>query len=902
MNRLFFSLIFIAVFIYTATAAVNQYRGTFTGDGSGLTNITVPTNTKNWSLYPTNVLGDMQILVAGTNITIVTNGSLRTISASSSGLVTNDFTITAGLSTNLFQFGTQYLTNWSQINTGGVVPIVVSHASHATNADSGWPVQWSMSSITNSDWVTDAVTNGLASTNWVINGFYPLSNPSNYVSSGSSLSLSELSVETLIVSNSVNVTLLQAETLIVTNPVLLNLILSTNYAGINVVGAVAIATEATNALNVSSGITNAWQTYAQGVTNGYPWTNIVMQQAVHATNADNSTTATNAPDGYGVASVNYVLSQFSSVGLTMYASGTTNTGALAGKTNNWQGTATVPVTATTNTLSSLTSGAYIRSTVSTQTFTTVQAGPVSVSSYFMVGGSGSPSTITLAPELYLYDTVSNTLFFEFPSAVAQLITTADATPTLHQWSISTTSVIHTNPFKFVVEWKVSGTAPNATRTLAFVNGGSYDSHTSWAQNLAGARVSFADSAGTVGSIATNVLTSAQVTNVLPAILTNYVGGVNNVNGSVTASNGVFGGGGTGTLGMNIGSGVLVVTNGNVGIGTTSPPEKLTVIGNQTLSGTLSVSNDVTLVGAASDLVVGGIITGNGSGITNISQTAIAPPPYGMVLIPAGTFLMGDSVDGLADAATNSPYVSAFYMDTHDVTFALWKQVYYWATNHSYGFAYVGSGKAVNHPVQTVDWYDCVKWCNARSQQAGKTPVYYTDAGLTAIYTNGEVTVYPKWTVAGYRLPTEAEWEKAARGGLSGQRFPWGNLLISQLMANYLGVTGTYAYDLGPDGYNAIGNYPTTSPGTSPVDAFPPNGYGLYDMAGNVFQWCWDWYGTPYAGGTDPRGPSSGSYRVHRGGGWDIVAYDCRAASRDYNVPSRSNGNLGFRSVLPPGQP
>jgi formylglycine-generating enzyme required for sulfatase activity len=272
---------------------------------------------------------------------------------------------------------------------------------------------------------------------------------------------------------------------------------------------------------------------------------------------------------------------------------------------------------------------------------------------------------------------------------------------------------------------------------------------------------------------------------------------------------------------------------------------------------------------------------------------------GMVLIPAGSFTMGDALDGDSDAIPTSVYVSAFYMDTNLVTWSQWQGVYAYATNHGYGLNN-GAGKAANHPVQSMDWYDCVKWCNARSQQAGKTPVYYTDAGLTKVYTNGEVTVYVNWGAKGYRLPTEAEWEKAARGGLSGQRFPWGNL-ISQTNANYYGDTGSYSYDLGPNGFNAAftnGGYPYTSP----VGSFAANGYGLYDMAGNVWQWCWDWYdGTPYAGGTDPRGVASGSGRVVRGGGWLGDAFGCRAAARGLITPDHGYAYVGFRSVLPPGQ-
>lgn len=272
-------------------------------------------------------------------------------------------------------------------------------------------------------------------------------------------------------------------------------------------------------------------------------------------------------------------------------------------------------------------------------------------------------------------------------------------------------------------------------------------------------------------------------------------------------------------------------------------------------------------------------------------------PLAMAYIEGGDTRLGQ--DGFTDSGFTN-YISSFWMDRTEVTIDLWKDVYQWAITNGYQFDHAGFGVTNRHPVIDISWYDAVKWCNARSEREGLELVYLS--GLFAYKTGQLAEVTMIHGRNGYRLPTNAEWEKAARGGREGYRFPGGAMTISFDQANYKGATNLFSYD-----FAATNNFHPAAvdgdfPYTLPVGFFPPNEFGLYDMAGNVEEWLWDPGGariTSYA--INPTGNTNIAQRLYRGGSWRYEADLLRLInSPAYETHPTNNldgvGTLGFRTV------
>lgn len=245
----------------------------------------------------------------------------------------------------------------------------------------------------------------------------------------------------------------------------------------------------------------------------------------------------------------------------------------------------------------------------------------------------------------------------------------------------------------------------------------------------------------------------------------------------------------------------------------------------------------------------------------------------MVYIPGGTFWMGcsdgdDQCESDEKQQQHRVTVSSFKIGKYEVTQEQYREVM--GNNPS---SFKGD---LQRPVEMVSWEDAVDFCNKLSELAGLPKAYDSQRNRIA-------------GAGGFRLPTEAEWEYAARGGTT-TRFHTGDCL-STTQANYDGnypVTGC-----------SKGQYRQT---TVPVNSFAPNAYGLYNMLGNVWEWCNDWYSSDYysstaAAGPNPKGSATGSYRVLRGGSWYGSAGYCRVSRRGCSNPGYRDNGIGFRVFL-----
>ncbi len=250
--------------------------------------------------------------------------------------------------------------------------------------------------------------------------------------------------------------------------------------------------------------------------------------------------------------------------------------------------------------------------------------------------------------------------------------------------------------------------------------------------------------------------------------------------------------------------------------------------------------------------------------------------------------MGDTFgDGGSDEKPiHEVKVNSFYMSKYQVTQELYQEIIGKNPSHF---------KGRNMPVEHVSWYDAIEFCNKLSEQEGLKPCYLINKNIKdpnnkSDFDDVKWQVECDWSANGYRLPTEAEWEYAAREG--GVKVRFGN-------GKDIAKPGEINFDASKDykkPYSEVGNYPKK---TTPVGKYSPNKLGLYDMSGNVEEWCWDWYASDYykqSPKDNPKGAKSGEYRLIHGGSWYSLPGDLRCSFRRYFNPNIRSDIIGFRML------
>ena len=284
--------------------------------------------------------------------------------------------------------------------------------------------------------------------------------------------------------------------------------------------------------------------------------------------------------------------------------------------------------------------------------------------------------------------------------------------------------------------------------------------------------------------------------------------------------------------------------------------------------TLTFAPQASHVGAYnSTLTVNSDATG-GTNTRAISGTGVSGDGVtlsGMVLVQGGTLPAASQLAATA--------VSTFYIGRYEVTWGEWQEVRTWAAANAYDIGSRGAGCAGNHPVQTVSWYDVVKWCNAKSEREGLAPVYSVSG---SVYRNGQpehTTIMQNLSANGYRLPLEAEWEFAARGGTQSQGFTYAGSNDLNAVGWYDGNSSGSACDL------------QEGRGTWPVGQKAANELGLYDMSGNVWEWCWD---VMYGSARRIRGGSCLDNSAHQVWNWGADSPHSESISTGFRL-ARSAG-------------